>query len=206
MGTSAADILVVAFATLAPDEQREVTERINELRVRREAGELSDTARFIRSLRLVADYVGHAPTVDEYKQAREELVASGYDVESFTRLYRHFRSWPRAKEALGLSETTTARHIEARFRNRRVGKVWRFTEDTLRETLARCTEHYGRPPLVAEFSWWRDREVELARAAGNPGLQVPCAATYRRRWGTWGAALLHFGYTPDQVAKRFEQV
>lgn len=64
---------------------------------------------------------------------------------------RHFGSWRRAKEALALSEVTTARRIEARFRYRRVGKVWRFTEDTLRETLASCVEHYGRPPMVSEF-------------------------------------------------------
>lgn len=48
MSTTAADILVVAFSALAPDEQREVVERITEVRARREAGELSDTARFIR--------------------------------------------------------------------------------------------------------------------------------------------------------------
>lgn len=55
------DILVLAFSTLAPDEQREVVERIAEVHARREAGEMWDTARFISSLRAVADYIGHAP-------------------------------------------------------------------------------------------------------------------------------------------------
>jgi hypothetical protein len=132
-------------------------------------------------------------------------VAAGEHVEGFMRVSRHFGSWRRAKEALALSEVTTARRIEARFRYRRVGKVWRFTEDTLRETLASCVEHYGRPPMVAEFEWWRDRELELARAEGNDAAHLPSPSPYRRRWGTWEAALLHFGYTPDQVAERLEQ-
>ena len=206
MSTTAADILVVAFAALAPDEQREVVERITEVRARREAGAMSDTERFIASLRAVADYIGHAPSPDEYRQARDELRASGQDIESFTRLSRHFGSWRRAKEALALSETTTARRIEARFRYRRVGKVWRYDEQMLGDTLKRCTEHYGRPPLVAEFEWWRDRELELARAEGNDALHLPSPTPYRRRWGTWEAALLHFGFTPDQVAERLEQL
>jgi hypothetical protein len=59
---------------------------------------------------------------------------------------------------------------------------------------------------VAEFEWWRDREFELARAEGNDALHIPSPTPYRRRWGTWEAALLHFGYTPDQVAERLEQL
>ncbi len=205
MSTTAADALVIVFAALDAEEQAEALERMTEVRARREAGEESDTARFIRSLRLVADHVGHQPSVDDYKHARAELVASGHEVESFTRLLRHFGAWRRAKEALALSETTSARRIEARFRHRRVGKVWRFTDDTLGETLARCVEHYGRPPMVSEFDWWRDRELELARAEGNDALHLPSPSPYRRRWKSWEAALLHFGYTPDQVAERLEQ-
>jgi hypothetical protein len=203
---TASDALVIVFAALDPDEQREVLERMTELRARSEAGAMSDTESFISSLRQVADYVGHAPSVGEYKQAREEMLAAGADIESFTRLYRHFGSWPRVKEALALSETTTARRIEARFRYRQVGKVWRYSEELLGETLGRCAKHYGRPPLVAEFEWWRDRELELARAEGNAALHLPSPSPYRRRWGTWEAALLHFGYTPDQVAERLEQL
>ncbi len=149
-------------------------------------------------MRAVAAYVGHLPSVDEYKQAVEELCAGGEHIESFTRVSRHFGSWRRAKEALDLSETTTARRIEARFRFRRMGKVWRYSEDVMRETLVRCAEHYGRPPLVAEFEWWRDRELELARAEGNDALHLPSPSPYRRRWGSWEAALLHFGYTPPR--------
>ena len=75
---------------------------------------MSDTERVLRSLRAVAVHVGHEPSVDEYKQAREELRAAGEEVEGITRVIRHFGSWRRAKEALALSETTTAKRIEAR--------------------------------------------------------------------------------------------
>jgi hypothetical protein len=206
MSTTAADALVIVFAALEPDEQRETLDRMGEVQARQEAGEMSDTERVLRSLRLVAAHVGHEPSVDEYKQARDELVTAGEDIDGLTRVIRHFGSWRRAKEALQLSNTTTARRIEARFRYRRMGKVWRYNEEALRETLARCVEHYGRPPLVAEFDCWRDREFELARAEGNDTLHLPSANPYRRRWGTWEAALLHFGYTPDQVAERLEQL
>lgn len=33
----------------------------------------------------------------------------------------------------------------------------------------------------------------------------PSAGPYRRRYGSWQQALLHFGYTPDQVAERLER-
>ena len=203
---SAGDAIAIIFAALSREEQEEVFERLVEARARRDAVGESQMARCLRSLQLVAEHVGHVPSVDEYKQASSELIAEGHDVETFARLYRHFdKSWRRVREALALSETTTARRIEARFRYRKVGKVWRFTDDTLGESLARCVEHYGHVPMVAEYTWWRDRELELARAAGNDALHIPSPNPYRRRWKTWEAALLHFGYTPDQVAERLER-
>jgi hypothetical protein len=86
-------------------------------------------------LSCVAEHVGHVPSTAEYKRAREELRAAGEDVELFSRLYAHFMSWPRATEALSLSESNSARSIEARFRHRQVGKPWRYTEARLREAL-----------------------------------------------------------------------
>jgi hypothetical protein len=67
----------------------------------------------------------------------------------------------------------------------------------------RCVEHYRRPPLVAEFEWWRDREFQLARAQGNDDtLHLPSSSPYRRRYGSWEGGLLHFGFTLDEVALR----
>lgn len=205
MSTTASDALVILFVALPEDEQEEAFQRIFDARSLRLAGTESDTERFLRSLRRVADHVGHTPTVEEYKRASRELIETGESIETFAHVYARFGSWPRVREALTLPETTTVRSVEARFRARKVGKVWRFTEDTLRETMARCVQHYWRPPMVAEFAWWRDRELELGRLVGNDCLHLPSPRPYQRRWGNWEAALLHFGYTPDQVAERLEQ-
>jgi hypothetical protein len=58
---------------------------------------------------------------------------------------------------------------------------------------------------VAEFEWWRERELELARAQGDDALHLPSPTPYRKRWETWEGALLHFGYTADEIAERLEQ-
>jgi hypothetical protein len=201
--TSAVDLLAVAFAALRPEEQEAAFSRLAEMRLRRLAGEESDTARMIRSLQCVADEVGRAPSVDDYRRVAPLLRAAGEDVEPLSRLQRHFGgSYRRAVEALALSEVTTARRIQARFDSRRVGKVWKYTEGTLRDTLARCAEHYGHVPQIAEFEWWRDRELELAQ--GNDTLHLPSATPYRKRWRTWEGALVHFGYSREEIDRRLE--
>jgi len=40
---------------------------------------------------------------------------------------------------------------------------------------------------------------DALRASGGHRVPVP------KRWETWEGALLHFGYTPEQVAERLEQ-
>jgi hypothetical protein len=61
------------------------------------------------------------------------------------------RADSRREVALQLSGETSARGIEVRFRNRKLGRIARYTEDALRETLAKATKHYRRPPNVEEF-------------------------------------------------------
>ncbi len=204
-GTSAVDALLILFEALPEDERVDVFERLSERRLEQLAGEESDTARMVSSLRRVAAAVGHTPTVTEYRDLERRLRGTDEAIEEINQVIRHFGSWRRVREALDLSETTSARKIDARFRARRLGKVWRYTEDTLRDTLERCVAHYGRPPQVAEFEWWRERELELARTQGNDALHLPSPTPYRKRWETWEGALLHFGYTPEQVAERLEQ-
>lgn len=75
----------------------------------------------------------------------------------------------------------------------------------LGETLARAVEHYGRPPSVIEFAWWRDQQLALAGAQGDEHPNIPSDNCYRSRWKTWEGALLHFGYTPEEVALLLEQ-
>jgi hypothetical protein len=100
--------------------------------------------------------------------------------------------------------TARPRSIEARFAKRRLGKVWRYTEKTLGEVLRRAMSDTGRICQLAEFEHWRQRDLELARAPGEE-LHLPSAGPYGRRYGgTWKKALLHFGFTPDEVAERLE--
>jgi hypothetical protein len=203
---SGADALCLLYESLAPEEQDAAYERIYDARLRQEKVAETKLAMHLRSLRRVAEVVGHAPGVDEYRLVSQQLRREGEDVQSFRSLYDFFgHSWAQAREALGLSGAASTRTVEARLRTRRLGKVVRYSEDALRDTLARAVEHYRRPPSVAEFSWWRDRQTELAHVQGDEHPNIPSNSCYRSRWKTWEGALLHFGYTPDQVALRLEQ-
>jgi hypothetical protein len=203
VATSASDIFLVAYAALSPDEQEEAFARISAARLARLAADDSESGRFIRGLRLVAEYVGRDPSPDDYRNARLELAAEGEEIAEINALIRHFGSWRNAKEALARSAVETPLQIEARFRRRLLGKVHRYREETLRATLEKCAADLGHAPLVVEFELWRQREVELAKARGEE-LVLPSDSPYRRRWGNWENALLHCGFTPEAVAERLE--
>lgn len=202
MATTGPDLLIASYHALDEQEQDEAFERLHGIRVPKEAGTESDVAHYFRSLQRVAQEVGRTPTADEYRAVQPTLVEAGETVESFSRVCRFFGSWPRAREALDLSQTATPRRIEARFRERRLGKVWRYDEDILRDTVVRAVEHYGYPPGTTEFDWWREREFELSRATGREDPHVPSVTPYRKRSGTWEVALLHFGDSAEAVARR----
>jgi hypothetical protein len=203
---SGADAFVVLYEALPPDEQDAAYERIFESRLRQHKVAETELAMHVRSLRRVAEVLGREPGVDDYKAIARTLIDEGEDVQPFRRLYKFFDwSWPRAREALQLSGETSTRAIEARFRHRRLAKVVSYSEEILRDTLARAVEHFGRPPTSEEFSWWRDRQLELARAQGEDHVHLPVDSVYRRRWKGWEGALLHYGYTPEEVARRLEQ-
>jgi hypothetical protein len=201
--TTAADVLAAAFAVLEPDEQEVSFARLAEIRLQRIAGEDGETARHIRSLRAVAAHVGEELTPDIYRAARRELVKGGEEAVEFNALVRFFGSWRLAKEALELSVDSTPLQIEARFRRRLVGKIQRYREATLRETLVRCAEDLGRPPLVIEYEHWRQREIELAKAGGDE-LFLPSSSPFRRIWGSWDNALIECGFAPEEVEARLE--
>lgn len=215
--TSPVDLMAVLFANLAPAEREAAFQRIAAMRAEYLAGHESDTRRMIRSLRRVGEVAGvMPPTLPLYRKVAPRLIREGEDIATPTALYEHFdRTWAKAVEALGLSETDSPRRIEARFRSRETGKVWRYTERQLAETLDRCSAYFvarfGLPagaryaPLVAEFDHWREREHELARARGDHAYQLPSSSPYRRRYGDWETALQHFGFTSDQLAERLAQ-
>jgi hypothetical protein len=203
--TGGVEAVLVLYEALSPDEREAVFERVSERRAAEQGAQETELARHLRSLRRVAEVVGCTPSVDDYRLVSKRLRASGEDVESFASLYKHFRqSWPLAREALDLTQDASTRQVEARLHSRRLGKVVRYFESDLREALARAVAHYGRPPSIVEFSWWRDRQLELAGAEGREHPNIPSDSCYRSRWKTWEAALLHFGHTPEEVALRLE--
>lgn len=216
--TSAADALLILFEALAPDERREAFRRLSLAHARHEAGDETDTERMLRSLERVGEIAGRMPPkITDYREIAPQLVARGEDIVPFGILYRHFdRSWPRVEAACGLIEATTPKRIEARMLARRLGKVWRYTEHQLGDALEACSAYYaaktGLPaggryaPLVSEFEHWRDRELELARARGDMDHHLPSASPYRRRYDDWENALVHFGFTPDQLAERLARI
>jgi hypothetical protein len=201
--TSGVEVLLAVYGALTPEEREQAITRLRELRVE-EGGEAErEMDRYLHSLRRVASAIGHMPGVSEYQEVSAVLSKEGEDIEPFSRLYKFFgKSWPRAQEALELSGETTTKAIEARFAHRRLGKPVRYSEDELREALAACVAHFGRVPNTSEFSWWRERRLELARAKGQEAPHLPSQGPYCERWGGWVGGLLHFGYTPDAIAHR----
>jgi hypothetical protein len=202
---SAVQLIGIGFAALSEPEQEAAFAELSEFRIRRLASTATQAESIISSLAQAALLAKGEPTVADYKAARLHLEQQGVELVPVSQVIRHYGSWEAAKEALRLSANSTAGAIDARFRRRRLGKVWRYTEATLRETLARCVADYGHVPQVAEFAWWRDRELELAHRRGDDAAHLPSATPYRRRYGTWEQALLQFDYTPDQVAERLER-
>lgn len=201
--TSGVEVLLAVYGALTPEEREEAMARLRELRVQ-EGGEAErEMERYLRSLRRVAEAVGHVPGVSEYQEVSATLREEGEDIEPFSRLYKYFgKSWERAQEALELSGETSTKAIEARFASRRLGKPVRYSEDELRTALAACVEHFGRVPNTTEYSWWRERQLELARARGEKKPHIPTQGPYCDRWGGWVGGLAHFGYTPDAIAHR----
>jgi HNH endonuclease len=202
--TKPADMVAVLFQSLRPDEQDAVFARLKELRLLRLAGEGSVMSRFLNGLRRVQEEVEGELSVGDYRAIQPRLMKAGEDIPPIGQVIKHFGSWKRAKSALLMSEDETASKIDARFRLRRVGKVHRYREETLRETLARCAAYVGHVPLVVEFDLWRNRELELAKAQGQD-ISLPSSGPYRSRYGTWAKALLHFGFSQDEIDVAHEE-
>jgi hypothetical protein len=204
---TALDVLVIAYEALSPDEQDELLASLNERRLEREAGRESETARYLRDLRRAAELIGPSLSYGDYRDLQRRLAQDedGEQLTEINRLMRHFGSWRLAKEAFQLARLTTARGVEARFRKRKLGKTWRYTDETLKETVWRCAEEIGHCPQLAEYDWWREREFQLAEAEGNDAFHLPSGNPYRRRWGTWANALRQLGFSQAEIEGRLER-
>jgi hypothetical protein len=193
--TTAVGLMIISFEALTAWEQMEVLKRLTELRLRSEDDGLSEAERILASMHRVAELVGKEPVklgADDYRAAiRKEIEMGSASLEPFSQVIRHFGTWRMAKEALVLSGSTSARRIEARFANRRLGRKWRYSEQEMRETLQRCAKDLGKSPEIPEFKAWREREMELAKAQGEH-LQLPSLGAYRGRYSHWWEVLAHY--------------
>jgi hypothetical protein len=70
------------LTALAREEQDEAYERLRHARTLRDSRGKSRMACSVRSLQRVAEYIGHTPCVEDFKQAAAELIAVGEDVET----------------------------------------------------------------------------------------------------------------------------
>ncbi|WP_445151172.1 homing endonuclease associated repeat-containing protein [Baekduia sp. Peel2402] len=206
--TDPVDAFLAHWRALDTEERARAFERLADAVAAEQAGQDSHAAKLLHSLDTVTAYVGHVPTSVEFNTAARELRAEGEEVVPIGQLIRHFDTWAGALEAYGLwrdpATMTTPRLIEARFKSRRLGKVWRYTPEALADTMARCVAAIGRPPRIAEYEWWRHEQLERAHAAGDAHAHLPSASPYRRRWKSWNAALLALGYSPEWIAERFD--
>jgi hypothetical protein len=204
--SSPVDLLLVAYKALDDDEQDALFARLNELRLRKLAAADGETARNIASLRKIAERVGtNELSVDDYREAYKRLKAEGDDeVIELNKLIRFFGRWSKAKESLALSDTNTARKIEARFRARIAGRPRQFREDEMRKALHDCAAELGRLPLSEEYKKWRQKEIDLASVRGEEAW-LPSYASYHRRFGAWEKALVHYGFDRDEVYARLER-
>jgi hypothetical protein len=201
--TTAVDLLAAAYAGLSADEQEEAFMRIAEVRVARLAEAESETAVYVRALRVAAAHSDGTLSPDRYRVLRQALAAQGEELPEFSAVVRHFGTWSLAKEVIELSDVTTAKKIEARFRGRVSGRRPYFTDEELLEALKRCATALGRVPLLAEYDDWRLKELALMRTRGQ-WPRVASTAAVRRRFKTWEAALLAAGYTTEELYVRLE--
>jgi hypothetical protein len=203
-----ADVVIAAWRSLDSEQREAAFLKIAELRVIEAAGQDSDATRMIQSLRRVAECVDGAVSPGDYKRVREQLVAAGEDIAPLHEQIKHYGRWRAAKDALALSETETPRRIDARFRFRRLGKVWRYTDETLRATFEACVNHYGRPPTLAEFEWWREQQIQKAKAKATgdiDGEHLPSAGPYRKRWDTWERTIANYGHDDEEATSRWSR-
>lgn len=201
--TTAVDLLVSAFTVLSEEEQQLVLKACQAKWLETTENGNSEASLVFKSLRRAVEELGEFPGVEQYRDLRKSL---GEEILPFSRVFRFFNgSWHQARESMDLLEVTTERRIQSRFESRELGKIWKYTDETLRECLLKAGKAIGRAPQVSEYMWWREQQRELAKAKGET-LHLPSASPYRNRFGSWEGALLHYGYTQDEINLRLERV
>jgi len=209
MGVTGPELLLVGFNALTAEEQEEAFELISAVRLRRLAGQETDTGRMLRSMRQIDEHLGDKPLNSvNYRKAWAELRAQAEDVVNLTTLIKHFGgSWAAAREAYDLSATNTAKRIRARYDLRRLGRIKQYPVSALKEAVESCMRDCDleTPPRLAEYLHWRQGKLELARAQGHPTPHLPTGQPFRRRWKTWPKALRNLGFSEEEIEDRLDQ-
>lgn len=150
----------------------------------------------------VAD-LGRAPLVREYEDwcehKRGQARARGEELwlPSVATFRRRHKTWEKALLRYGIDLRSVYARLEQPGQPRkRLAKVDRYTDETLEETLQACIRSLGRVPLSEQFEAWRRRELKRRRA---DKIVLPSTAPYRRRFGSWQKALLHFGISQEEI-------
>ena len=152
-------------------------------------------------------FLGRPPLVAEYVawRARELELAHergdrGYALPSYGAFRGRYKTWTATLLHFGYSPEEIYVRLEPQGSRRdSLAKVDRYTDETLGEVLLRCARELGHVPLVEEFDAWRTREINRTR---RKKLALPSNSPYRRRWGTWEGALLHFGFSKAEIDAR----
>ncbi len=156
-----------------------------------------------QALRDCAREIGRPPLSEEYRKWRQKEIelakARGEDawLPGYSAYYRRFRSWEKALIHYGFDRGEVYARLERR--QAEVGKVDRYTDETLEKTLRRAVAALGHVPMADEFDKWRKKVIKESRARS---IVIPSSSPYRSRFGSWRNALLRFGYSEDEIEAR----
>lgn len=153
-----------------------------------------------RALHDCAAEFGRPPLSEEYRKWRQKEIdlakARGEDawLPGYAAYYRRFKSWEKALIHFGFDRDEVYARLERR--QAEVGKVDRYTDETLEKTLRRAVKALGHIPMADQFDKWRKKVIKESRARS---IVIPSSSPYRSRFGSWQNALLHFGYSQDEI-------
>lgn len=154
--------------------------------------------RFICALRAVAETLGHPPSTPEFIAEYRRRKQAGEDFPSIASILRHFKDWPAALTAAGLTgEDPLPTH---HYRRRRAGSRG-YDDQRLIDCLQACAREARCVRTTERFVDWRDEAL-----AGRPGRRpwpsdIPSLKTYYLHFGSWPNSLRAAGLDPSRQAR-----
>jgi hypothetical protein len=155
------------------------------------------------ALHRCAREIGRPPLCEEYRKWRQKEIdlasarGEAAHLPSYSAYYRRHGTWEKALVHYGFDRDEVYARLERE--PTEVAKIDRYTDETLEKTLQRAVKDLGHIPMGWEFDEWRGRVLKKSRARS---IVLPSSSPYRRRFGSWQKALLHFGYTEEEISGR----